>query len=430
MGRFGGTCVNVGCVPKKVMWSSAQIAEILGEAAGYGFKMSGERPVLDLQRLKLRRDAYIARLNGIYATNLSKSNVTVFTGRARFVSKNTVEILNGSSGQKSLVSGTHCLVAVGGQPAIPEIPGAEYGITSNGFFDLTEIPKKVAVVGAGYIAVELSGILNILGSEVTVFNRGSDEQVLRGFDDMVQKELVNHMTSSGIKFVTEFECLTGCIKDAETGTLTITTSKKPAVGGFNTVIWAIGRKPLTADLNLAATDITKLTPSGHIVVDEYQNCIGAANCYAVGDVIGKVDLTPVAIAAGRRLANRLFGSKEKDRLDYECVPSVVFSHPPIGTVGLTEAEARKKYGSANIKVYSSKFTDSWYGVLDHKPKTAMKIVCLLPTEKVLGIHIIGKSSDEIIQGFAVAVKMGATKAMLDDTVAIHPTAAEELVTMT
>lgn len=412
--RIGGTCVNVGCVPKKVMWNTAEVGAALDHAGDYGYDLSA-RPAFEWAKIKASRDAYVQRLNGIYHSNLQKDGVHELTGHAKFVGPKEVEV------DGAVYTADHILIATGGRPSIPNIRGAELGITSDGFFDLTSLPKKVAVVGAGYIAVELAGILNELGSKVTLFFRNS--QFLRTFDDMLRTLLMDEMKSKGVELVPN-SVIHEAKKEGET--ISLLTEKGETFAEYNTVIWAIGRQS-NIEIGLEKAGV-QLNKHHHIQVDEYQNT-SAPGVYAVGDVCGHFQLTPVAVAAGRKLADRLFGKKDGAKLEYENIPSVVFSHPPLGTVGLSEEDAVKQYGADKIKVYKTKFGNMYFSVTKKKETTAMKLVCLLPTEKVIGVHIIGKGADEMLQGFGVAVRMGATKADFDNCVAIHPTASEELVTL-
>uniref|UniRef100_A0A2I3N3R7 Glutathione reductase, mitochondrial n=1 Tax=Papio anubis TaxID=9555 RepID=A0A2I3N3R7_PAPAN len=343
--KLGGTCVNVGCVPKKVMWNTAVHSEFMHDHADYGFPSCEGK--FNWRVIKEKRDAYVSRLNTIYQNNLTKSHIEIIRGHAAFTSdpKPTIEV----GGKK--YTAPHILIATGGVPSIPhesQIPGASLGITSDGFFQLEELPSRSVIVGAGYIAVEIAGILSALGSKTSL--------------------MIRH------------------------------------------------------DKGIQTDD------KGHIIVDEFQNT-NVKGIYAVGDVCGKALLTPVAIAAGRKLAHRLFEHKEDSKLDYNNIPTVVFSHPPIGTVGLTEDEAIHKYGEENVKIYSTSFTPMYHAVTKRKTKCVMKMVCANKEEKVVGIHMQGLGCDEMLQGFAVAVKMGATKADFDNTVAIHPTSSEELVTL-
>ncbi|MGF1508261.1 MAG: glutathione-disulfide reductase [Myxococcota bacterium] len=414
-GPLGGTCVNVGCVPKKVMWNAASIAEAVHDAPDYGFDIRSAP--IDWALVKRKRDAYVQRLNDIYRRNLDADGVEEIRGWARFVDPYTVEV-NGEQ-----IRGRHVLIATGTRPRILDVPGKEYGITSDGFFELEAQPKRVAVIGAGYIAVELAGVFQSLGSDVTMLTR--DEHPLRRFDSMLREALLEHMVEQGIAVdacggVTELE------KEAD-GTMCIHTADGRRMGGFDCVLWAVGRVPNVENLGLEKTGIEQ-DNLGHVVVDPWQNT-NVPNVYAVGDIIGTHQLTPVAIAAGRRLADRVFGREPEARLDYTNIATVVFSHPPIGTVGLTEDEAHEMWGSDGVKCYSTRFTNLYHALTERKPKTAMKVIVAGAQEKVVGIHVIGIGADEMIQGFAVAVRMGATKADLDRTVAIHPTAAEELVTL-
>ena len=410
-GRLGGTCVNVGCVPKKVMWYAGGIAQTLADAPGYGFTIG--QTSFDWATLKHSRDAYIDRLNGIYANMLEKAGVSLVRGFARFVDGRTVEV----NGQH--YSAEHIVIATGGRPSVPEIPGAVLGITSDGFFSLDHLPKRVAVVGSGYIAVELAGVLNALGSEVTMLVRG--ETLLRPFDEMVRAELMTQMQEDGVRILTNTQAQ--AIQRLDERSLNIECGQLNIEA--DTLVWAIGREPNTDRLDLANAGVNA-DARGVITADAYQNT-SAPGIYAIGDITGRAELTPVAIAAGRKLAARLFKGEADAKLDYDNIPTVTFSHPPIGTIGLTEDEARKQHET--VKVYTTRFTGMYHAMTEHKPKTAMKLVCAGANERVVGCHIIGEGADEMLQGFAVAIKMGATKADFDSTVAIHPTSAEELVTM-
>ncbi|KAF5386658.1 hypothetical protein D9615_001955 [Tricholomella constricta] len=425
---LGGTCVNVGCVPKKIMWHAADLQDKIAHHAS-GYKFQGiDAPQFDWAAFKPQRDAYIRKLNGIYATNFEKEGVEYHHGLARLTSANTIEVTRPDGKGKYTLNADKICLTVGGTPTIPsdeDIPGASLGIDSDGFFDLAEQPKRVAVVGAGYIAVELAGVFNSLGTETHLIIRG--ETVLRTFDPTIQETLTPWMEKTGVKFHKSSQVLK--VEGVKGQTLTVHTDKGEKIE-VDTVLWAIGRHPLTKDLGLETAGV-KLDKMGNVVVDEYQNT-NVPGIYAIGDVQGKALLTPVAIAAGRRLSNRLFGPEKfnKDKLDYSNIPTVVFSHPTIGTVGLTEPQARKKYGDS-VKIYKSSFRALYFSMIEeeHKEPTVYKLICVGPEERVVGVHIIGMGSDEIMQGFGVAVKMGATKQDLDDTVAIHPTSAEELVTL-
>jgi glutathione reductase (NADPH) len=414
-GRLGGTCVNVGCVPKKIMWNAAHVAEILGMAGGYGFAVAPPR--FAWSAVKAARDAYIIRLNGIYDRMLAGSQVERVEGYAAFVGSKTVAV-----GGK-LYQGEHVLIATGGRPVLPSVPGAELGITSDGFFELPEQPRKVAVVGAGYIAVELAGVLRALGSDVHLMIR--QNTLLRSFDAEIAAHLTTAMEEQGITIHRNVS-VNALRRSGED--VTVEPGRGEPLHGFDQVIWAVGRQPVTPE-GLDGAGVHR-DHRGHVATDEWQ-ATSVPGVYAIGDVTGRLELTPVAIAAGRQLAERLFNGKTAARLDYSDVPSVVFSHPPIGTVGLSEENAKQTYGD-DVKVYRAAFTNMFHALLPdpaHKPKTLMKLVVAGREERVVGMHVIGTGADEMLQGFAVAVKMGATKADFDRTVAIHPTAAEEFVTI-
>ena len=412
---LGGTCVNVGCVPKKIMWYAAQVAEAIQVyGPGYGFNTHINQ--FDWQKLITNRQSYINRVHQSYELSLSSNKVKVINGFARFIDAHTIEV-NGSK-----LTADHILVATGGRTVWPDIPGAEYGIDSDGFFQLPYLPKRIAVVGAGYIAVELAGVLNALGSETHLFVRRHTP--LRHFDPMIVKSLVGIMKDEGPTLHTE-SVPKAVIKNSDGSlTLQLENGKTQTV---DTLIWAIGRQPMTDNLALNVAGVER-DSKGYIKVDKFQNT-NVERVYAVGDNTGTVELTPVAVAAGRRLAERLFNNKPNEYLDYTNIPTVVFSHPPIGTVGLTEPQAKEKFGDDNIKVYETSFVSMYTVVTTHRQPCLMKLVCVGKEEKIVGIHGIGFGMDEILQGFAVALKMGATKQDFDNTVAIHPTAAEEFVTM-
>jgi len=413
-GELGGTCVNVGCVPKKVMWNASQVVDALQAAAGYGFdvQLRGH----DFAGLRARREAYIARMRDVYQNNLHKDNVQLFTGHARFSGAREVTV-GGAT-----LSAAHVLIATGSAASVPDLPGAELGVISDGFFALEALPKRVLIVGAGYIAVELAGVLRSLGSEVTVAMR--HDRPLRGFDAMLGDALRHALESSGVHVLHEVNVAR--VAQNEHGERVATLSDGRALPAVDLLLWTIGRHANVANLGLEVASVQS-DAAGHVVVDDWQNTT-APGVYAIGDVTGRATLTPVAIAAGRRLSDRLFGGSPEAKLDYDDIPSVVFSHPPIGTVGLSEADARAKHGE-DVKVYTTRFTNMFYAVTEHKELTHMKLVTVGKEERVVGVHVIGRGADELIQGFAVAVKMRATKADFDRTVAIHPTAAEELVTM-
>jgi glutathione reductase (NADPH) len=413
---LGGTCVNLGCVPKKVMWNAADIADSLEDAADYGFRL-GPAQAHDWPLLKTKRDAYIARLNAIYESNLAKRHIEVVRGKGSLVDGRTVQ----AAGRA--LRAPHILIAVGGRPMLPAIPGAELGITSDGFFSLEKRPDRVAVVGSGYIAIELAGILASLGAKVTLVLRG--QRALKDFDAMLGDCMVKTMRDEGIEIVTG--AWPQALERTVTGALDLETRDGRRLTPFDAVIWAIGRVPAVDGLGLELAGVD-LDAYGFIVTDPFQVTSGAG-IYAVGDVTGRAQLTPVAIAAGRRLSDRLFGGQPDRHLDYNNIPTVVFGHPPIGTVGLTEEAARIQYGDAAVTVFRSGFVPMYHSMTTRKPRTDMKLVTVGPDKRVVGLHVIGPGADEMVQGFAVAMRMGATKKDFDDTVAIHPTSAEELVTM-
>ena len=411
---LGGTCVNVGCVPKKVMWNAAEIADSLEAARGYGFDVQVRGH--DFAGLRERREAYILRMRGNYAKNLERDAIQLVTGRARLTSPHAVQV-----GEREL-GATHVLIATGSAATIPDIPGAELGVSSDGFFALHALPRRALIVGAGYIAVELAGVMRTLGCEVTLAMR--NERPLRGFDAMLGDALREALENSGVHV--RLSSTVASVSASSNGDRVVTLKDGHTLPPVDAVFWTIGRHANTAGLGLGVAGV-HLDPTGHIVVDEWQNT-SAPGVYAVGDVTGRATLTPVAIAAGRRLSDRLFGGKADSKLDYDDIPSVVFSHPPIGSVGLSESDARAQYGD-DVTVYTTRFTNMFYAVTEKKALTHMKLVCVGKEERVVGVHVIGRGADEMIQGFAVAVKVRATKADFDRTVAIHPTASEELVTM-
>lgn len=412
---IGGTCVNVGCVPKKIMWNTAELAESIHDAKDYGFNI--EYKNFDLKKLKDARDTFIEKLHGIYEKNLKESGVERVNGFAEFINEKEIEV-NGKR-----YTSDHILISTGGYPVTPEIPGSEFGITSDGVFKLEQIPTKVAIIGAGYIAVEFAGIFQSLGSQVTCIIR--KERFLKEFDKDIRDFLFEELVNSGIEIISNTEI--SSVEKNDKGLLTLKSENGKSLLGYDSLIWAIGRNPNIKNLKLEKTKV-ELNEKGYIIVDEYENTT-SKGIYAVGDVTGKKELTPVAIAAGRRLSRRLFNNETELKLDYNNIPSVVFSHPPIGTIGFTEEKAIEKYKIENIKTYKTVFTNMYHSVTKRKTKTMMKLITLKPDEKIIGIQIIGIGADEMLQGFSVAVKMGATKKDFDETVAIHPTSAEELVTL-
>lgn len=427
---MGGTCVNVGCVPKKVSWYASDLATKLLHAHEYGLfqhlPLNKENMKFNWSYFKEKRDEYVKRLNGIYERNLDRENVDYVYGWASFTKNGQIEVRK-SDNSTEIYSADHILIATGGRSILPDtIPGYNYGIDSDGFFALKEKPNKVVLVGAGYIGVELAGVFHGLGSETHMVIRG--ETVLRKFDTCIQETITDHYENEGIHMhktaqVVKIE------KDKITNKLQVFLGNGHIIEDVDQLIWTIGRKSL---LGLGLENIgIKLNKKDQIIVDEYQNT-NIPGIYSLGDVIGGVELTPVAIAAGRKLSNRLFGPSkfQNQKQDYTNIPSVVFSHPEAGSIGMTELEAIQKYSKENVKIYNSKFTAMYYAMLENKSPTRYKLICAGPEEKVVGLHIVGDSSAEILQGFGVAIKMGATKSDFDSCVAIHPTSAEEIVTLT
>jgi len=412
-GPLGGTCVNVGCVPKKVMWYTAHHAHQFHHAPDYGFDIDVKGH--DWAALKSRRDAYIERLNGIYAGNLDNRGVAFLEGAARFVDANTIEV------EGHRYTADRIVVATGGRPIVPDIPGAELGITSDGFFELEQRPERVLLAGSGYVSVELAGVFNALGSDTHIVVR--KEGVLRSFDKMLSGELMDAMRNSGIALDT------GVIPRSAERTddgIVLHSIDGRSFGPVDALIWAVGRAPNTDGLNAAAAGV-EMDEWGFVPTDDYQRT-NVDHIFALGDVTGREALTPVAIAAGRRLADRLYGGMEGRHLEYRLIPTVIFSHPTIGTIGMTEDEARAEYRD-DVKVYTSSFNGMYYALGEDKQRSSMKLITTGTEERVIGCHVIGEGADEMMQGFAVAMRMGATKTDFDDTVAIHPTSAEELVTM-
>ena len=412
----GGTCVNVGCVPKKVMWYGAHIAEALKYSRDYGFDITQNN--FSWATLVKNREAYIQRIHASYHKGFASNNVEFIKGFATFIDANTVEV----NGER--ITADHITIAVGGRPTRPDIPGSEHGIDSDGFFALTEQPKKALVIGAGYIAVELAGVLHALGTDTHLLVRG--DRPLRNFDTDITDMLLERMAQD--KFNLQKNTNVSKVEKAADGTLTVHTENGASFSNVDCLIWAIGREPATDKLNLSAAGVTT-DKAGYIRTDKFQNT-NIKGIYAVGDITGEAQLTPVAIKAGRLLAERLFNKAMPNAyMDYSLIPTVVFSHPTIGTIGLTEDEARKQYGDDKIKVYRSNFAAMYNAITEYRALSRFKLICVGDNEQVVGMHGIGEGMDEILQGFAVAMKMGATKADFDATVALHPTSAEEFVTL-
>ena len=412
MGQLGGTCVNRGCIPKKIYWYAAEFAYDLKHSNTLGFETNDFKH--NWQTLQQASKQYIKKLNDMYRKNLSQKNIEIITGNASFQSSKEISV--GSV----LLTAKQIIIACGATPVVPHIPGAEFGITSDDFFELKNKPNKTIIVGSGYVAVELAGILNALGSDTKIVARKNS--ILRKFDQSIQSSVIDYLVESGVEVSLNTDVLS--VKENNNQLLVQTNNKDHT--SIDALLWAIGRKPLVSDLGLERTQVTK-DKNNFILVDQYQTTKDPNIC-AIGDVVGNHELTPVAIAAGRALSDRLFGDKENARLEYENIPTVIFSHPPVGTVGMSEEEARVVYGN-KVKIYEANFVSLRHSLIGISSKAMIKLVCLGKEEIVIGCHIVGQGADELLQGFAVAIKMGAQKKDLDNTVAIHPTLAEELVTL-
>lgn len=414
--RLGGTCVNRGCVPKKLMVYASHFPAGFEESAGYGWTV-GESS-FDWHKMITAVNNEVTRLNGIYSRMLDNSEVKLYKGYGKFVDPHTIEIGN----QK--VTAEKILIAVGGKPVKPDdIPGVEHAITSREIFNVQEQPKRMVIIGAGYIGVEFACILNGLGTEVTMVMRG--DKILRGFDEDIRSEIQEGMERHGIRILTNKPNLSIAKKDRGLEiTIQDPNGEKEIIVADAASLAATGRMPDLANLGLENTGVEIV--NGAVAVDEY-NKTAEDHIYAVGDCIDRINLTPVAINEGRAFADTHFGGMSR-QMSYENIPTAVFSTPEAATVGLTEAEAKEKYGDA-IKVYRSKFRPMYYTLPGKQEKTLMKLIVDTNSDKVIGAHMVGDSAAEIIQGVAVAVKMGATKANFDATVGIHPSSAEEFVTM-
>ncbi|PID45989.1 MAG: glutathione-disulfide reductase [Proteobacteria bacterium] len=417
-GELGGTCVNVGCVPKKIMWYGASLAHALEDAKDYGFAVN--RGEFDWKTLIAKRDNYIGNITHWYQDSfLSERGIDLIHGFARFVDNNTLEV------DGKTYTADHIVIATGGHPFIPDhIPGAQYGITSDEFFnDLNERqPQKVVVVGGGYIALELAMLMKAFDSEVYLLHQG--RTMLRTFDGMLRRALRNQLDDDGI--IINDNAIIERVERLNNGKLNILFDDGSSVSNVDSLIWAIGRRPNTANLGLENTNV-HVNDDGTIPVDDEERT-NINHIFAIGDIIGKAQLTPVAIAAGRRMGDRLYGNKPHRKMSYDDIATVMFTHPPIATMGLSEEAARDKYGDS-VKVYTTDFVPMYHSVTKHQVRTHMKLVVLGEEEKIIGCHMIGTGVDEMMQGFAVAIRMGATKQDFDDTIAIHPVSAEELVTM-
>lgn len=412
-GALGGTCANVGCVPKKALWYAAQLAQQQRLALEYGFA-STPGP-LDWDHFRQLRQRYIDGIRERYAARLAEAGIVVYAEAGRFVSANTIAT---SCGEE--LQATQIVIATGGRPRRLDVPGFELGMVSDDIFALRSLPKRIAVIGGGYIAIEFAGLLNALGSEVTLHVR---HRMLTSFDAELVDALEQHMTDAGIAITHQVD-VSGLHRDGDA--IMIRDEINGPCGPYDAVLWAVGRVPNSDRLDLDAAGVN-VDEGGHIVTDAWQNT-NVDGIAAVGDVTERVELTPVAVAAGRRLADRLFGNQPDARLDYDNIPSVVFAEPPLGMVGLTEAQAREFHGD-QVTIYRARFTPLQWAVAGHRHPTVMKLVCEGKEERVVGIHVLGSGADEMLQGFAVALKMGLRKRDMEDTIAIHPSSAEELLLM-
>lgn len=410
--ELGGTCVNRGCVPKKAMWLAAELAEAQRMAQAVGFDV--QPGAFDWAAFVGHREAYVARARQAYANRLRELGVRHVAEYTHFVDAHTLRA-GGAD-----YSAPHIVIATGSRPRPFDLPGADLVIDSDGFFKLDAMPQRVGIIGGGYIGVELAGVLHALGAKVELITRSG---LLTHFDADLGHELGGMMLVEGIAHH-EGCGVRGVVRAGDA--LWLDCSDHARHGPCDCVINATGRVPNVESLRLDAANVA-LNDKQEIITDEFENT-STAGVYALGDVNGKVALTPVAIAAGRQLAERLFNRKPDARLDYANIPSVVFSHPPVGSVGLSEVAAREQFGDA-VKVRRARFTPMLWSLAGREGKTMLKLVCAGDDERIVGLHGIGPGMDEMLQGFAVAVRMGATYADFLKTVAIHPTSAEEFVTM-
>ena len=411
---LGGTCVNVGCIPKKLYSYAAHYGEAFEESHGFGWE--GAAPVFNWEMLKNNRRKEISRLNGVYLQLLEGTGVQVFNAFAKLLDGNTLEI----DGQR--VTAKHILVATGGRPSVPDFPGRERVMTSNEMFDLAPFPKRLLVVGGGYIACEFASIFNGLGARVTQIYRGG--QVLRGFDDDVSRFLAGEMRKAGVDL--RFNADVSAVEKTAGGLQVTLHSGAPLE--VDAVLYATGRVPNVKGMGLEAAGVAQGKDGAVIVNDDYQSSV--PSIYAVGDVTARLQLTPVALGEAMVVVDQLFGpqaGKPRRGMNYQFIPSAVFSHPNIGTVGYSETEARERFGA--VRIFKSEFKALKHTLSGSSERTLMKLVVEVASDRVVGLHMVGPDAGEVVQGFAVAMKAGATKAIFDSTIGIHPTAAEEFVTM-
>jgi glutathione reductase (NADPH) len=413
--RLGGTCVNRGCVPKKLMVYASRFPGIFAEAQGYGW--SAVESSLNWEQMITNVNNEVTRLNGIYQRMLDNSKVQIFQGRAKFIDEHTLEV------GETKVTADKILIAVGGTPVRPNIPGIEHALISDGLFEMNPQPKRVIILGGGYIGSEFACILHGLGTEVIQIIR--QDKILRGFDEDLRTEIQEGMIRHGIRIINNAD-IAEIAKTDNGVNVKVKTDTEENIFADAISLAALGRKPNTDNLGLENTSV-KLDQEGMVLVDRYSRT-EAENIYAVGDCTSKIQLTPVAINEGRALADTVFGGKSRV-MSYENIPTAIFTTPEAATVGLTELEAIEDYGSDRIKVYRSRFRPMYYTLAGKEEKTLMKLIVNQETDQVLGAHMVGDHAGEIIQGIAIALKMGAKKADFDATVGIHPSSAEEFVTM-
>jgi glutathione reductase (NADPH) len=412
---LGGTCVHRGCVPKKALWFTAQWAQAQQFAVSVGF--ASEPGPLDWERFRELRGRYIDAIDQRYAQRLQQMNVQLIRQAGRFVAADTIELDDGNR----LQAAQQIVIATGARPRTLDVPGFRLGMVSDDIFALQTLPHRVAIVGGGYVAVEFAGLLQALGSKVDML---AHEHLLENFDAELVDELQRQMQAQGIQ-TSLHSAVQAAHRDTD-GSILLDDAVAGSRGPYDALLWAVGRVPNTEKLGLDAIGVAT-DERGHVKVDAWQ-ATNVARIHAIGDVTPCKALTPVAVAAGRQLSDRLFGGQPEAKLDYDNIPSVVFSKPPLGMVGLTEKQARDHYGDA-VTVYRSRFTPMQWALAGKQGQSLMKLVCTGSDERVVGIHAMGPGVDEMLQGFAVALKLGVRKRDLDATVAIHPTSAEELVLM-
>lgn len=410
---LGGTCVHRGCVPKKALWFAAQLAQAQQLAVEFGF--ASQPGPLDWEHFRGLRQRYIDAIDQRYAQRLQEAGVQLLRQAGRFVAADTIELSDGNRLQAAQI-----VIATGARPRRLALPGFELGMVSDDMFALHALPHRIGIVGGGYVATEFAGLLRALGSEVEVLAHGP---LLQGFDDELVQALMQQMHAYGIRF-SSHSAIHAAHRTADG--IMLDDASTASHGPYDALLWAVGRSPNTEALALGTAGV-RTDDRGHVLTNTRQDT-NVAGIHAVGDVTARKALTPVAVAAGRRLADRLFGGQPDAQLDYENIPTVVFAEPPLGMVGLTEAQARSQYGDA-VRVHCSRFTPMQWALVGRHEQSLMKLICVGVEERVVGIHALGPGVDEMLQGFAVALKLGLRKRDLDATVAIHPTSAEELVLM-